>query len=57
MTTWQKRSQALIFVLAGLAAWVAGLLSAGRTAWPQIVAYWLVLTGKNVCDLLAARKK
>lgn len=57
MTTWQKRSQALIFVLAGLAAWVAGLLIAGRTAWPQIVAYWLVLTGKNVCDLLAAREK
>ncbi len=57
MSTWQKRSQALIFVLAGLAAWVAGLLIVGGTAWPQIIAYWLVLTGKNVCDLLAARGK
>ena len=33
-----------------------GIYAVGQ-AWAYIVAYWIVLTLKNLCDFLASRKK
>lgn len=52
MNIWRRLSQFCILLLIGIAATVAGLLIAGKSAWFLIVVYWLVLTGKNVCDWL-----
>lgn len=52
MNRWQRLSQLCILLLIGIAATVAGLLIAGKSAWFVIIVYWLVLTGKNVCDWL-----
>lgn len=49
---WRKLSQACILMLTIIAATVAGLLIAGKSAWLLIIVYWLVLTGKNACDWL-----
>ena len=57
MSFWQKASQLCVYFLMLIAAWVAVLLYLGRPAWPTIVSYWLVLTGKNACDVLASKKK
>lgn len=57
MSFWQKASQLCVYFLMLIAAWVAVLLFLGRPAWPTIVGYWLVLTGKNACDVLALRSK
>lgn len=57
MSFWQKASQLCVYFLMLIAALVAVLLYLGRTAWPTIVGYWLVLTGKNACDVLASKKK
>lgn len=52
MNGWKKVSQMLVFLLMGIAATVAGLLIAGKSAWSVIIVYWLVLTLKNLCDWL-----
>lgn len=52
-----KASQLCVYFLMLIAAWVAILLFLGRSAWPVIVGYWLVLTCKNACDVLADREK
>lgn len=57
MSFWQKMSQLCVYFLMLIAAWVAVLLFLGRPAWPTIVGYWLVLTCKNACDVLANREK
>lgn len=58
MNGWSKGSQACVVVLMLLAALTTALLCLEKTAWPVIIAYWVVLTGKNLCDWLAlnARK-
>lgn len=52
MNIWRRLSQICILLLIAIAAIVAGLLIAGKSAWLVIIVYWLVLTGKNVCDWL-----
>jgi hypothetical protein len=39
-----------------LAALTTALLCLEKTAWPVIIAYWVVLTGKNLCDWLALKE-
>lgn len=57
MSIWEKLSQLCVVLLIMLAAVVVVLLILGIPAWLVIICYWLVLTGKNVCDLLAILKK
>lgn len=45
-------TQAFILLLAAIAAYVAYGLSKRRIMWRWIVAYWLVLTAKNVWDIV-----
>lgn len=52
MNIWRRLSQICILLLIGIAATVAGLLIAEKSAWLVIIVYWLVLTGKNLCDWL-----
>lgn len=56
MNRWNKGSQACIVVLMLLAALTTALLCLEKTAWPVIIAYWVVLTGKNLCDWLALKE-
>ena len=49
-------SQALIFALIIIAAVVAFVLAAGKSAWGLIIAYWIVLTAKNIVDLIIFQK-
>ena len=57
MSIWQKLSQACVIVLTLIAAWVAYLIYSVGQAWVWIIAYWIVLTMKNLCDWLSIRKK
>lgn len=57
MSIWQKLSQACVIALILIAAWVAYQIHAVGQAWVWIIAYWIVLTMKNLCDWLAIRKK
>lgn len=45
-------SQIFIFVLIIIAAIVAIGLIQKQNMWKWIIAYWVVLTVKNLCDLL-----
>ena len=45
----------MIIILAIIAAVVATGLLAGLVMYPWIVAYWLVLTAKNIMDYLAVQ--
>ena len=45
-------SQALIFVLAFIAAWVAHGVCHHKVMWKWIVLYWCVLTVKNLVDMI-----
>ena len=56
MKKYKLLSQALIFALIIIAAWVAFTLAAGKSAWGIIIAYWVVLTAKNTVDLIGNRK-
>lgn len=57
MNIWQKLSQACVILLMLMAAMVSILLIWDRSAWLVIICYWVVLTGKNACDVLANREK
>lgn len=57
MSIWQKLSQLCVVLLIVIAAVVAVLLILGISAWLVIICYWLVLTCKNACDVLANREK
>lgn len=46
----RKITDILALALAALAAAVAAGLIAGRSMWAWIVAYWLILVGKNALD-------
>jgi len=45
-------SAALVIVLAAIAAIVATGLIAGYVMYAWIVAYWMVLTAKNIVDYI-----
>ena len=45
-------AQILIFMLMADAAFVAYGLMRKRNMWKAIVAYWIILTLKNLVDLL-----
>lgn len=57
MSFGQKMSQLCVIALILIAAWVAWRIYTVGQAWAYIIAYWIVLTLKNLCDLLASRKK
>ncbi len=57
MSFWQKMSQLCVIALIMIAAVVAVMLMCGVSAWLVIILYWVVLTGKNVCDYLALKRK
>ena len=52
MKKYKLLSQALIFALIIIAAVVAVILAAGKSAWILIIVYWIVLTAKNIVDLI-----
>ena len=56
MKKYKLLSQALIFALIIIAAVVAVTLAAGKSAWILIIVYWVVLTVKNIVDLIVFRK-
>lgn len=56
MNKYKLLSQALIFALISIAAVVAIILAAGKSAWILIIAYWVVLTIKNIVDLIVFQK-
>ena len=56
MNKYKLLSQALIFALILIAAVVAVTIAAGKSAWILIIAYWIVLTAKNIVDLIVFRK-
>ena len=56
MKKYKLLSQALIFALIVIAAVVAVTLAAGKSAWILIIVYWVVLTIKNVVDLIGNKK-
>lgn len=45
-------SQILIILLALDAAWVACGLARRKNRWKWIFAYWVILTAKNLADLM-----
>lgn len=53
----KKISARLVVVLALIAAVTATGLIAGYAMQPFIIAYWLVLTIKNVVDYIGTRKE
>ena len=52
MKKYKLLSQALIFALIIIAAVVAVTLAARKSAWILIIVYWVVLTAKNIVDLI-----
>ena len=52
MKKYKLLSQMLIFTLIIIAAVVAFTLAAGKSAWILIIVYWIVLTAKNIVDLI-----
>ena len=52
MNKYKLLSQALIIALIIIAAVVAFVLAAGKSAWILIIVYWIVLTAKNIVDLI-----
>ena len=45
-------SQILVIALIIDAAWVAYGLARKKIMWRWIVLYWIILTAKNLCDLM-----
>lgn len=54
--TAKRLSALLVLALAAIALIVCAGLAAGRNMWSWIVAYWAVLTVKNIVDWIGARK-
>lgn len=57
MNPYRIISAALVLALAAIALTVCAGLIAGRNMWPWIVAYWAVLTAKNVVDWIGREKE
>ena len=45
-------SQIFVVLLFADAAWVAYGLLRKKNMWPWICTYWILLTAKNLCDLM-----
>lgn len=45
-------SQIFVFLLMADAAWVAYLLAKKKVAFNWIFIYWVLLTLKNLCDMM-----
>ena len=45
-------SKIIILILIGISGYVAYRLSRKQNPWPFVVLYWVVLTIKNLCDLM-----
>lgn len=56
MKKYKLLSQSLIFALIIIAAVVAMIIAAGKSAWGLIIVYWVALTIKNAVDLIGNRK-
>lgn len=56
MNKYKLLSQLLIVALIVIAAVVAIILATGKSAWILIIVYWIVLTAKNIVDLIVFRK-
>lgn len=54
--TAKRLSALLVLALAAIALTVCAGLAARRNMWPWIVAYWAVLTAKNIVDWIGAKK-
>ena len=52
----KRLSALLVLALAAIALTVCAGLSAGVSMWPWIVAYWAVLTVKNIVDWIGRKK-
>jgi len=52
----RRITKAMILLLAVIAAVVATGLIGGRSMWAWIVAYWIVLTCKNIVDYIGTDK-
>ncbi len=57
MNPYRITSVALVLALAAIALTVCSGLAAGRNMWPWIVAYWAVLTVKNIVDWIGTYRK
>lgn len=57
MNPYRITSAALVLALAAIAMTVCAGLAAGVSMWPWIVAYWAVLTTKNITDFVGGLKK
>lgn len=57
MNPYRITSAALVLALAAIALTVCAGLAAGVSMWQWIVAYWAVLTAKNITDFVGGRKK
>ena len=57
MNDWKKLSRLCAVWLILNAAWVAWRIFTVGQAWIWIVIYWIIVTFKNLCDLMAALKK
>ncbi|MBR2664827.1 MAG: hypothetical protein IKE25_14030 [Clostridia bacterium] len=53
----RRITDALILILAVIAAIVATGLIAGYSMWAWIVAYWAALTCKNLIDYCATKRR
>ena len=54
--TAKRLSALMVLALAAIALAVCAGLAAGVGMWPWSVAYWAVLTIKNIVDWIGARK-
>jgi len=53
----RRITKVLILTLAVIAAVVATGLIGGRSMWAWIVAYWIVLTSKNIVDYISSERE
>lgn len=53
----KRLSALLVLALAAIALTVCAGLAAGVSMWPWIVAYWAVLTIKNIVDWIGREKE
>lgn len=52
---WKVGAQVCVILLIVIASIVTVLLALSKPAWLAIISYWLILTAKNLCDLMAIR--
>lgn len=57
MNPYRITSAALVLALAAIALTVCAGLAVERNMWPWIVAYWAVLTVKNIVDWIGRGKE